>query len=160
MAFGKFRSLPPSLAHRYALDTQTLASIEFAHHSHTLRIFQQKFPSSQEPSPSDAQFITEVVRLVVTRSTAYFAVGVHALATLLERLRTESGPQHDESDHVSIGCDGSVINKYPDYMARAQRSLDALAFATEGRRIVLEKTEDSAVLGAAVAAALAAGGIP
>ncbi len=108
---------------------------------------------------ADACFISEIVRLVVTRSTAYFAVAVHALATLLQDSMAKLGLQDDNLDHISIGCDGSVINKYPNYMARAQGSLNAMTFVTEGRRVILKKTEDSAVLGAAVAAALAAGGI-
>lgn len=157
---GTIRSLPPGLANQYSLDTHTLASIEFANYRQTKGIIQDRFPSSQAPSRDDAHFITETVRMVVTRSTAYFAVSVHALATFLLDLRAEFGLSDDEQGHISIGCDGSVINKYPDFMARAQGSLNAMAFATKGRRIVLEKTEDSAVLGAAVAAALASGGIP
>jgi len=155
-----FRSLPPSLATQYALDTQTLAWIEFEPDlENTRRFLHRKYPPIEEPTLADAYFVCEVVRSVVTRSTAYFAVAVHALATLRQELETKEGPQNDHLDHISIGCDGSVINKYPNYMVRAQESLNAMVFVTKGRRVILEKTEDSAVLGAAVAAALAAGGM-
>lgn len=152
--------LPSSLAVPYILNTKTLAWIE-NDTSHDLRdtisLLDQWHPSSHKPTPRDAYFIQQTVRSVTKRSIAYFATGVHALASLLQELECNTGLQ-DDFDHMSIGCDGSVINKYPMYMERAQEILDQM-FTRErpsGNGVILEKTRDSAVLGAGIAAALAA----
>lgn len=149
--------LPPSLLNQYALDTRTLAAIEHDN-SHSLLssclLFQERHPSSGSLSSADIHFIRHIIRCVSRRSSAYFTAGVHALSSLLHDL-SESD---DASDHVSIGCDGSVINKYPGYMARSQEIMDQL-IVLEGKgrkRVILEKTINSAVLGAGVAGAMAA----
>ena len=150
--------LPPSLLNQYALDTRTLAAIEHDN-SHSLLssclLFQERHPSSGTLSSADIHFIRHAIRCVSRRSSAYFTAGVHALSSLFHDL----GESDEEtSDHVSIACDGSVINKYPGYMARSQEIMDQLT-ALEGKgrkRVILEKTIDSAVLGAAVAGAMAA----
>ena len=98
-------------------------------------------------------FIKTVVRLVSTRSIAYFTVGIHALTTLLQTLETIDMGQ------VTIGCDGSIINRYPGYMGRTQATLNHLIEFEhlQGKmRVKLERSTDSAVLGAAVAGAMAA----
>lgn len=152
--------LPPSLSNQYALDTRTLAAIEHDN-SHSLlsscMLFQERHPSSNPPTYADIHFIRHSIRCVSRRSSAYFTAGVHALSSLLHDLGG-SDDFHDPSDHVSIGCDGSVINKYPGYMARSQEIMDQLiALEAKGRkRVILEKTIDSAVLGAGVAGAMAA----
>ncbi|KAL9123542.1 MAG: hypothetical protein Q9217_007032 [Psora testacea] len=151
--------LPPSLQTPYSLDTHTLALIEVDKSpslSTTRSILQERHPSSHPPSLADANFIHSVVRSVTRRSRAYFATGMHALTSLLEDLDAEAGLS-SELDHVSIGCDGSVINKYPEYMESVQDTLDQMR-SREGagrKTILLEKTQDGAVLGAGVAAALA-----
>ena len=152
--------LPSSLAMPYILNTKTLALIE-NDTSHDLRdtisLLHQCHPSIYKPTSRDAYFIREVVRCVTSRSIAYFATGIHALASLLQELERHADLQ-DDLDHISIGCDGSVINKYPMYMERAQGILDQMFTrgGSVGKKVILEKTQDSAVLGAAIAAALAA----
>ena len=152
--------LPPSLAMPYILNTKTLALIE-NDTSYDLRdtiaLLHQYHPSTHRPTPRDAYFIQQTVRCVTDRSIAYFATGIHALASLLQELECNAGLQ-DDSDHISIGCDGSVINKYPMYMERAQDILDQMftRWGSGGKGVILEKTQDSAVLGAGIAAALAA----
>ena len=152
--------LPSSLAMPYILNTKTLALIE-NDTSYDLRdtisLLHQYHPSIHKPTPRDAYFIQQIVRFVTNRSIAYFATGIHALASLLQELECNSGLQ-DDMGHISIGCDGSVINKYPRYMERAQEILDNMFTRGDpgGKNVVLEKTQDSAVLGAAIAAALAA----
>ena len=152
--------LPSSLAVSYILNTKTLALIE-NDTSHDLRetisLLHQYHPSSHKTTPRDAYFIQQTVLSVTKRSIAYFATGIHALASLLQELERNTGLQKD-LDRISIGCDGSVINKYPMYMERAQEILDQM-FKRSGpgdQSVTLEETQDSAVLGAGIAAALAA----
>lgn len=153
--------LPPSLLSEYALDTRTLAAIEHDHSASLVPsciLFQERHPSSSPPLHSDMYFMRQVTRSVSRRSSAYFTVGLHALSSLLEDM-VGSEPVHNRANHVSIGCDGSVINKYPGYMGRCQDLMDQLLGLEGGRvrrRIVLEKTIDSAVVGAGVAGAMAA----
>ncbi len=152
--------LPSSLAMPYILNTKTLALIE-NDNSHdltdTISLLHQRHPSIHKPTPRDAYFIQQTIRFVTNRSIAYFATGIHALASLLQELEYNTGLQ-DNLDHISIGCDGSVINKYPMYMERAQEILDQMftRWDSAGKSVILEKTQDSAVLGAGIAAALAA----
>ena len=152
--------LPSSLAIPYILNTKTLALIENDTSydvRDTISLLHQYYPSNYKLTTRDAYFIRQVVRCVTNRSIAYFATGIHALASLLQELEFNADLQ-DNLDHISIGCDGSVINKYPTYMERAQEILDQMftRCGSVGKRVVLEKTQDSAVLGAGIAAALAA----
>ena len=154
--------LPSSLTVPYILNTKTLALIENDTSydlKHTVSLLHQSHPSIYiyKPTSRDAYFIREVVQCVTSRSIAYFATGIHALASLLQELERHADLQ-DDLDHISIGCDGSVINKYPMYMERAQEILDQMFTrgGSVGKRVILEKTQDSAVLGAGIAAALAA----
>lgn len=153
------QGFPKTLLVPYSLDTHTLARIQLdksAGLAATRSLLHEKHQSPVRPSFRDAAFIQNVVVSVSRRSIAYFAAGVHALTSLLQDLDLEAGLESG-LDHVSIGCDGSVINKYPCYMEAAQETLDQLQ-ATEAKdrkRALLEKTQDSAVLGAGVAGALA-----
>lgn len=148
----------PSLADTtYTVDTKDLASID-ADTSPELAasraLFHQRYPSPRLPSESDMLFVKDIVRRVTARSIAYFGVGIHALTVLLQKLESV------DMNHITIGCDGSIINKYPDYMERVQATLDQMMgfdHLHKGMRVSLERTTDSAVLGAAVAAAMAAG---
>ena len=149
--------LPPSLGENpYTLDTEDLAFIDIDTSNGfaaSRALFHQRHPYARLPSERDIMFIKDVVRRVSIRSIAYFTVGIHALTALLQRLETI------DMDYVTIGCDGSIINKYPGYMERVQATLDQMIEYDhhQGKmRVNLERTTDSAVLGAAVAAAMAA----
>ena len=149
--------MAPSLASTtYSLDTKNLALIDVdkSHELvHSRSLFHQWYPSPQCPSEKDMMFIKDVVRRVTTRSIAYFTVGMHALTAVLQRLDTM------EVNHYAIACDGSIINKYPSYIERAQALLNQMSESgdpQEKMRVSLERTTDSAVLGAAVAGAMAA----
>ena len=159
-------SLPPSLQLPYTLDSKTLAIIDSdpSMLNQSSRTFlEEEYPSSTSPSNSDLDFILRTIRVITERSITFFATGVHALTSLMEELDVEAGLP-SEQDHFSIGCDGSIINKYPKYMERAQGILDELREYEEAgsqgpkkkkKRVILEKTKNSAVLGAGIAAALA-----
>ena len=149
--------ISPSLANTaYSMDTKDLAlvDIDASHGLAASRVqFHQRHPSPQQPSERDIVFIKDVVRRVTTRSIAFFTVGIHALTALLQRL------DNIEMDHITIGCDGSIINRYPSYIERAQATLNQMIESDEIHRkimVSLERTTDSAVLGAAVAGAMGA----
>lgn len=173
--------LPPSLANRYSLDTRTLATIERDSSPSlaiSLALFAELYPSSSSRPTTymDMFFICQVIRSVSRRSSAYFAASLHALCCLLHNTDEPSSPSDPDTtttssskhhQHVSIGCDGSVINKYPGYMARSQEILDnviAMDDTPRGNnkitRVILEKTQDRAVLGAGVAGAMASVHLP
>ncbi|KAK3172047.1 hypothetical protein OEA41_004131 [Lepraria neglecta] len=156
-------NIPPSLAipHAAELNTKILAEIE----TETLHKVRARLGSLWGPNPpspyklthADAYFVQQTIRFVSSRSIAYFSTGVHALASLLQELETNAGFPID-LDHITIGCDGSVINRYPEYMEKAQKTIDQMIGMQdgEGKRVILEKTQASAVMGAGIAAALAA----
>lgn len=141
---------------QYTVETKDLAFIDIDT-SHELvasrALFHQRHQCPHLPSERDMMFIKDVVRRVSTRSIMFFTVGIHALVALLQRLESV------DMDHITIGCDGSIINKYPDYMERVQATLDEMLESDQLHkkiRVSLERTTDSAVLGAAVAGAMAA----
>ena len=150
-------TISPSLVDtNYSLDTKDLALID-VDESHgfvvSRSLFHQQYPSAHHPCEKDFTFIKDVVRRVSTRSIAYFTVGIHALTAVLQSLDPL------KMEHITIGCDGSIINKYPSYIERAQAMLDQMieSDTLQGKMgVSLERTTDSAVLGAAVAGAMAA----
>ena len=155
-------NLPLSLRNPYSLDTRTLAAVETdatESLSFSIDILQERHPSPCPPTRSEIRFIRQIIRSVSRRSSAFFTAGVHALSSLLHDLNG-SESLDGLADHASIGCDGSVINKYPGYMDRSQGMMDRMmALEANGRgtrmRVILKKTIDSTVLGAGVAAAMA-----
>lgn len=156
--------LPNGLRSPYTLDSKALAIIDIDPsmlNQESITFLQQKYPSPTSLTKLDLHFIFQTIRAVTERSIAFFATGVHALTSLMEELDMEAGLP-SQQEHFVIGCDGSIINKYPQYMERAQGILDKLREhekagleGTTRKRVILEKTKDSAVLGAGVAAALA-----
>ena len=159
---GLFGSVtPPSLSTPYSLDARLLATIETDTSrslSTSRKAFQEQHPSSIPPTTFDIYFLQKIVRSVTRRSAAFVTVGIHALASLLEDMEEHHHVTPGGLDHVSIGCDGSIINKYPEYMDRCQELMDRM-IELEGKgrkRVILEKTTDSAVCGAGVAVAMAA----
>lgn len=155
--------MPSSISTPYSLDARLLATIETdtsRSFSTSRKAFQEQHPSSTPPRPFDMYFCQQVIRSVTRRSAAFVTVGIHALTSLLEDMEKRHQVSPSGLDHVSIGCDGSIINKYPDYMDRCQELMDRMVeLEGKGRkRVVLEKTTDSAVCGAGVAVAMAAMG--
>ena len=153
-------SLPDSLQIPYSLDARTLALIDVDASpslSSSKSLLETRHPSGYALAYSELLFIRRTIRSVTSRSIAYFSAGMHALTSLLEDLEIQAGLSLD-LDHISIGCDGSIINKYPGYMEGAQTLLDQLRQheSTASRRIILEKTQESAVFGAGIAGAMAA----
>ncbi|KAL8758413.1 MAG: hypothetical protein Q9184_003940 [Pyrenodesmia sp. 2 TL-2023] len=149
--------LPFKLSTPYSLDTRTLAVIEADTDpslTPSCRVFQQTFSMLAPPTEMEMHFIRKVILSVTRRSKGYFSAAVHALLSLLHDLDYQT---LEDVDHICIGCDGSVINKYPGYMEHCQMLLDQLVRMEDGarKRVVLESAGESAVLGAGVAAAMA-----
>ena len=155
--------MPPSISTPYSLDARLLATIETdtsRSFSTSRKAFQEQHPCSTPPSPLDIYFSQQIIRSVTRRSAAFVTVGIHALTSLMNDMEKRHQVNSSGLDHVSIGCDGSIINKYPEYMDRCQELMDRM-IELEGKgrkRVVLEKTKDSAVCGAGVAVAMAAMG--
>ena len=153
-------TLPALLKVSYSLDTKMLAEIETdtsVDFVTARSLLQQQCHTNSLPNINDVIFVSKIVRSVTSRSIAFFAAGIHALSSLLQEVEDNAGLR-DDLDRICIGCDGSVINKYPAYMDRVQDTLDEMnRLENLGRKkIVLDRTQDSAVTGAGVAAAMAA----
>lgn len=145
--------MPELLAEPYTLDTGTIAAMELDNSkrlTHATALFQSKHPSTKPPTCNDIQFVRQVSQLVSHRAAAFLATGIHALWTL----RTEAeGLTPATAGHMSIGCNGSVIEKYPFFRELCQSHLDELTTASgaESKSISLEIAVESAIYGAAVA---------
>jgi hexokinase len=145
--------MPDQLAEPYTLDTGTIAAMEMDNSKHLTNataLFQAKHPLSKPPTYNDILFVRHVSQLVSHRAAAFLATGIHALWAL----RTESECLTPASaGRMSIGCNGSVIEKYPSFRELCQSHLDELTTASGAgpNSISLEIAVESAIFGAAVA---------
>ncbi|KAI4197422.1 MAG: hypothetical protein LQ350_005915 [Teloschistes chrysophthalmus] len=153
--------IPPALSAPYTLDTYTLAAIEadtYPSLSPSCELFQENYHLPLPPTPTEMHFIRQVILAVSRRSQGYFTAAIYALSSLLHEADDQGNNLYNNGlDHISIGCDGSVINKYPGYMENCQKLLDQLSRVDpeKRKRVVLESAGESAVLGAGVAVAMA-----
>ncbi|KAI4907061.1 hypothetical protein J4E90_009955 [Alternaria incomplexa] len=144
--------IPDQLAETYTLDTGTIAAMEMDDSKHltsATALFQSKHPLSKPPTYNDIQFVRQVSQLVSHRAAAFLATGIHALWAL----RTESeGLTPASAGRMSIGCNGSVIEKYPCFRELCQSHLHELTAASgaEPNSVSLEIAVESAIYGAAV----------
>lgn len=104
------------------------------------------------PSIADLLFVQQICQLVSRRAAAYLATAAHALWIM--RASAE-GLSAKDAGHLSIGCNGSVIQHYPGFRELVQKHLDDLVELSggQGQSIVLETADEAAIFGAAVAAA-------
>ncbi|KAH7088532.1 hypothetical protein FB567DRAFT_341184 [Paraphoma chrysanthemicola] len=145
--------MPDKLSEPYTLDTGTIAAMEMdnsKHYSNATALFQQKHPLQKPPTYNDIHFVRQVSQLVSHRAAAFLATGIHALWAL--RIKSE-GLTPMLAEHMSIGCNGSVIEKYPFFRELCQSHLDELTTASgaAAKSITLEIAHESAIFGAAVA---------
>ncbi|GAB7348859.1 hypothetical protein MBLNU459_g7562t1 [Dothideomycetes sp. NU459] len=173
---GLFRGqMPAKLQEPYALDTGIVAQFEhdttdFLCAASTAMQAAHPLPRNQQPSLGDLHFVRSVSKLVSNRAAGYVATAVHALWSLQRTASapsTPSGPVfsspssslgddfHYRQSHVTIACNGSVMEKYPDFRARCQVFLNELAVLSgaDEHAISIEMAYESSVFGAAVAAA-------
>ncbi|KAH7401071.1 hexokinase-1 [Phaeosphaeria sp. MPI-PUGE-AT-0046c] len=145
--------MPDKLSEPYTLDTGTIAAMEMdnsKHHTNATACFLQKHALNKPPTYNDIHFVRQVSQLVSHRAAAFLATGIHALWAL----RTKSeGLLPENAGHMSIGCNGSVIEKYPFFRELCQSHLDELTTASGAapKSITLEIALESAIFGAAVA---------
>jgi hexokinase len=109
--------------------------------------------ATNTPSHADIQAVRAIASLVSTRAAALVATGVHALWALrndAERL----DPQHK----TLVAYNGSVLENYPRFKTNCQDFLDGLVEGSGGAggSVELVYAEESSLLGAAVAGAVAA----
>lgn len=144
--------MPHKMNEPYSFDTSTLAVFE-SDTSSTLseacKTLQARHPLRKPATLGDLAFIRKVSELVSKRAAAYLATTLHALWCL--RAHAE-GLTPATAGTISVGCNGSVIERYPGFRDNTQAFLDqltTLSGATAGS-VVLEPAYESAILGAAV----------
>jgi hexokinase len=123
---------------------------ESPHLSRAAAAFQKNHALPSLASSNDLRFVRQVCQVVTRRAAAYLATGIHALWSL----RTaEENLTPSTADPVTIGCNGSVIERYPLFRSTCQSYLNELIELSGGKSqsVVLEIAEESAIFGAAVA---------
>ncbi|QIW94629.1 hypothetical protein AMS68_000147 [Peltaster fructicola] len=143
---------PENFAEVYSLSTSTVAAFEndfTVDLSKASSEFVRAHPLLSRPSLHDLYFIKRVVTFVSHRAQAYLATAVHALWSL--RTKAEAAELKDK--HVTVACNGTVIDKYPGFRVNCQRHLDSLCLASgvSAGTISLEMAPESSIFGAAVA---------
>ncbi|KAK9450147.1 uncharacterized protein V1518DRAFT_194372 [Limtongia smithiae] len=114
----------------------------------------------------EMSFVRAVFGAVSSRAAALVAAALVALWGAAATAKDEeangdmdgSGARGRDAEVVVIACSGSVMEHYFSFLARAQGFVDALCGRGRGRggvRLVLRVAHDSALWGAAVAAACA-----
>lgn len=174
--------LPHSMREPYSLDTSIVAFLE-ADMSPSLAssaaLFQKQHTFPVSPSAEDLQFLQRVCQTVSRRAAGYLATAIHSMWCLRNDVEfphvttTSAAPiketsevivseSEEQSRSLSIACDGSVINKYPGFRDRCQGYLSKLTEQTNRSldsatqpSISLELAPESAIVGAAVAVAVA-----
>lgn len=172
--------LPHSMREPYSFDTSIVAFLEAdvsSSLSSSAALLQKEHIFHSSPSVEDLRFLRRVCHAVSRRAAGYLATAIHSMWCL----RNEAEFPHssvstkdkqvtvveseEQSRSLSIACDGSVINKYPGFRDRCQGYLKQLTRETNlslgiedsatAPTISLEFAPESAILGAAVAVAVA-----
>lgn len=192
--------LPSSMSTPYSFDTSIVASFEddtSPQLEKSSAFLQKHHQFTTPPSHSDLMFIQKVSQCVSRRAAAYLATAIHGLWCVrnerespilpstpdsvsnndtLETLKlpTTIDTQKPADVQVTIACDGTVINKYPNFRRQCQDYLNQLTAETENTpplsptdsddatatskpalsSITLDPAHESAIFGAAVAVAI------
>ncbi|OOQ90859.1 Hexokinase-1 [Penicillium brasilianum] len=170
--------LPHSMREAYSFDTSIVAFIEedsSASMSASAALLQKQHTFPSFPPVEDLRFIRRVCQVVSRRAAAYLATAIHSMWCLSNDVESSTSPSvsdnlvkespeitvvesGESAKNLSIACDGTVINKYPGFRDTCQSYLDQLSeqsHNTAGSAIRLEPAPESAILGAAVAVAVA-----
>lgn len=168
--------LPHSMREAYSFDTSIVAFIEAdssASMSASGALLQKQHTFPNTPAAEDLRFVRRVCQVVSRRAAAYLATAIHSMWCLSNEVESPTSVSDNlikespeitvvESDEsaksLSIACDGTVINKYPGFRDTCQSYLDQLSeqsHQTTGSMIRLDPAPESAILGAAVAVAVA-----
>ena len=152
---GLFGGFVPANFEPYALTTETISTIEgdqSPNLSSALSILNAKHPLPRQRryTATDLTRVRQIIAYVSSRAAAHVAAGLHALYEL--KMKHEGGLSRQRD--ITIACNGSVIEKYPDFLARVQAWLDMLAPPSSSQgRLELMLTGESALVGAAIAVA-------
>ncbi len=147
--------MPARLHEPYALDTSLLAAFQSDASRSMSKASAAFLDAHALPSPpriSELHFLREIAQLISRRAATYLATALHALW----RLRTAAeGLQPGEASHVTIACNGTIVEKYPDFRACCQRQLDELCELSGAAKgaVNLAMAPESSLFGAAVAVA-------
>lgn len=155
--------MPESLLEAYSLNTIALARLEEDNSTDLLSsaaYLEKVWGLRRTPPPQEVYFLKNAAACISQRAAAYLAIAVHSLWRLQKEL--EMGDELTEADSkTSIACNGSVILKYPGFRSRCQEYIAQLIAADVAanemagiHEVVLEPTDEAAVVGAAVAVAL------
>jgi hexokinase len=170
--------LPHSMREPYSFDTSIVAFLEddsSATLSGSAALLQKQHTFPNLPSVEDLRFLRRICQAVSRRAAGYLATAIHSMWCLRNEVEFPASPSiHDSLDKetpeitviesedspktLSIACDGTVINKYPGFRDRCQDYLNQLSEESHpgtGASIRLNPAPESAILGAAVAVAVA-----
>ncbi|KKA27039.1 hypothetical protein TD95_003954 [Thielaviopsis punctulata] len=140
--------------------------------SQSISMWKTQHPSTYQPTTSDIQAIRTIASFVVRRSSALVAASVYALwdlRTMLSRQHAASFPEGDPRrqeleceaalGETSVAFNGSVIEKYPQYLENCSAVLNRLVAASRTRAdepaksVTLVMARESSLFGAAIALA-------
>lgn len=170
--------LPHSMREPYSFDTSIVACLEedsSASLSSSAARLQKEHTFPSFPPVEDLRFLRRVCQVVSRRAAGYLATAIHSMWCLSNEVEYSTTPSvldplakespkvtvvesDDSAKNLSIACDGTVINKYPGFRDTCQNYLDQLTEKTNpnsGASIRLDPAPESAILGAAVAVAVA-----
>lgn len=170
--------LPHSMREPYSFDTSLVAFLEDDSSislSASAALLQKEHTFPRYPSVQDLRFLRRVCQVTSRRAAGYLATAIHSMWVLrnevefpgsssVSDLSVKESPKitvaesEDSAKNVSIACDGTVINRYPGFRDTCQGYLDQLSQQTHptcGSAIRLDPAPESAILGAAVAVAVA-----
>jgi len=146
--------VPEHFDEPYAFDTKIVAAFESdlsANLASARLVFQKAHSLRNKPSISDLRFVQTLAKLVSRRAEAYLATALHALW----ELRTASeGLEPGKASHVTVACNGTLVEKYPGFLTECQYYLDELCVLSgaSAGTVTLEMAPESSIFGAAVAA--------
>ncbi|KAK5698060.1 N-acetylglucosamine kinase 1 [Elasticomyces elasticus] len=145
--------MPEKLCEPYALDTRILAGFQ-TDTSRTMSKASAAFLDAHalpsQPRLSELHFIREIAQLISRRAATYLATALHALWAF--RMEAEE-LQPCKTSHITVACDGTIIEKYPEFRAACQRQLDELCILSGASKgaVSLAMAPESSLFGAAVA---------
>lgn len=96
------------------------------------------------------QYVRQITQYVSHRATALLATAIHALWCLRASSENVSPAS---MGRITIGCNGSVIERYPQFRSLSQQYINQLTGMSGASpdHVVLEVAVESAIFGAAVA---------
>lgn len=147
--------IPDGMDQAYSFDSRIIAAFESDSTpglDNAKATFTQAHPTRSPLRLCELEFIRDIASLVSRRAAAYLSTALHALWTI----RTEAeGLEPGDATHVTVACNGTVIEKYPGYRELCQRHLDDMCVQSGASRgaVTLKMAPESSIFGAAVAVA-------